>query len=208
MLDLPHTPENELHFLARLGEMLLAWNSVESWMAGLLTWQIGGGSKMNALTAHIGNVTLTDILRTFAADFSNDIVRPHLVHAAEYFDRLREYRNYYAHGSQMLWPQRGEALAYLHQATAKGRFALHQTFIAKRHLEFVIAHCETLHDYCSALVTIDDDGIVHPPPRMDRFPEPAAVPPSLLEKPPLPDRLKKPRQFPQEPSHPPQSSEG
>ena len=82
--------------------MLLAWHSAESWMHGLLTWQLGRGDKMQALTAHIGNVALTDALRTMAADFSTDVIRPHLIHAAEYLDRLREYRNYYAHSSTFM----------------------------------------------------------------------------------------------------------
>uniref|UniRef100_UPI0035CCA6D0 hypothetical protein n=1 Tax=uncultured Sphingomonas sp. TaxID=158754 RepID=UPI0035CCA6D0 len=175
---------------------LTAWNSVESWMHGLLSWQLGRGDKMQALTAHMGNVALTDIIRTIAADFSTDIIRPHLIHAAEYFDRLRAYRNYYAHSSLLMWPENSEARAYLHQATAKGRFALHQTFIRIGDVERLIQHCQTLHEYASALVTIDEQGIVHPPMQQ----------PSLLQKPLLPDNLQKPRLLPRQPKPPPQSS--
>jgi hypothetical protein len=197
MIDLSKAPEREIHFLARLGEMLLAWNSVEGWMRGILSWQLGRGDKMQALTAHMSNVALTETLRTFAADFSNDVVGPHIAHACEYFDRLREYRNYYAHSALLMWPDNVEARAYLHQATAKGRFALHQTFIRIGDVEALIARCQTLHAYASALVTIGPDGVARAPEQQ----------PTLLEKPPLPDRLKKPRLLPRAQVPPPQSSE-
>lgn len=197
MEDLDKLPKDQLHLLARLGEMLLEWNTAEDWLQGLLLNEMGRSDKMQVLTTHMSNVAVTDALRTLAADFSTPEMAPHLTHAAELFDRLREYRNFYAHASIVQWPDTKGARIYLHQATARGRFSLSQTFVRGQEIEELIEQCMALSRYASAITGWY-------PMRGDPDYSQSL---SSLEKPPLPDRLQKPRLFPQAPKPPPHSSQ-
>lgn len=184
-------------FLADFGGMIVAWNKVEYWGRQMVHWQCGGQS--NVLTAEMSSVSLRDAISAYAhlVSISNAEISAHLDHFSSYFDRLREYRNYYAHGLFEVFPPMGprEANGFVTKTVSRGKLAFDSAIITSKELNFVSNHCVTLANYASGIQC----AFIHPGGGRDAA---LRVWPSWPEKPPLPDKLTKNRDVAQ--PHPPQ----
>ncbi|NKM59274.1 hypothetical protein GFL21_33195 [Rhizobium anhuiense] len=193
--------EAEKEFLAKIGEILLDWNVLEATIE-LITYRLaGGGNHIDVLTAHLGNVAMTDALKTLANEFGPEDLRDDILHTADLFDRLREYRNYYVHGIRLLAHKgdtSGPIVGLSQSTTAKSRLRLHQAMIGIEDLQKLDADLVTAKRFA--------DWIVGKLWGVEELPG-VAQPSQPPEKPPLPDRLKKPVLFLLDVSRSPQASQ-
>ncbi len=166
--------------------MLVKWNHVESLMRFLVVWLYGLGDKGDILTAHMGNTTLADALTTLTTEFGDETLKPHILHFVAYVDRVRAYRNYYAHGITIVgFIDTGEPVGALQQMQARGQLTLSQEQITVAKIQAVTEMCQVASRYGSAIsahIMRDQD-----------FPIPQTLRLSLQDKPQLPAQLTKPR---------------
>lgn len=180
----PHPKQKEL--LSLLGELLVRWNEIEE-MIRLLITRLARGSEtaiVEILTAHAGSVSLCNALRTLNNEFAPADLRDHVDHMVTFFERTRDYRNYYAHS---LIGVSSNGTGFVQSRSAKSRLVMHQHLIGDRQLKEAIGFCVTLHEYLSAIVA-------HFMYRRNKF-SVLKPPRALSEKPPWPDRLEKPRLY-------------
>jgi hypothetical protein len=203
---LPEISESERDYLSAFGRFVIEWNLAESNLRGLLmrlasdnqpTFSLQAG----ILTAEMGSITLERALRTYASTIKLGKATEAIEHAAQFYQLLRGYRNYYAHGIVSVLPHEESAsiVGRVHTFEAKGKFVVRLEFIAKPALEE--AHAIALREYvrdihlqliAQALGPMYADGFELPP------------------KPPLPAQLQKSEQrlgelFPPPPSTPKKS---
>lgn len=176
----------EAEIYAALGEMLVTWNRTESMVRFIIVWFYGLGDKGDILTAHMGSRTLDDAMNTLAEEFSDNEFKPHLKHFVSYLDTLRAYRNFYAHSIAIVgFNEAGAPIGLAQETQAKGKLLLTQEHVTAEQIRSVTAMCKTLHSYGSAIVANAM--------REMGAPVPELPPLSSLEKPPLPEQLKKTR---------------
>ncbi len=177
---------SEAEIYTALGEMLVKWNHVESLMRFLVVWMYGLGDKGDILTVHMGNTTLADALTTLTTEFGDETLKPHILHFVAYVDRVRAYRNYYAHGIAIVgFIDTGEPVGALQQMQARGQLILSQEQITVAKIQAVTEMCQVASRYGSAIsahVMRDQD-----------FQIPQTLLLSLQDKPQLPAQLTKPR---------------
>lgn len=170
-------------FYALLGELVIQWNYTESLAGFLLSGLAGGGDKTRILTSGLGNVALKEALLTFSNEFAEADLRAHINHFCDYFDRMREHRNWLIHSITMLgYDEGGNAVGMSQSTKAKGRLVLHHKLTREADLSECIKHLLELHCYGNLLV-----------PHVCGFdkPLPQPRPLSSIEMPPLPDKLQK-----------------
>ena len=170
-------------FYALLGELVIQWNYTESLAGFLLSGLAGGGDKTRILTSGLGNVALKEALLTFSNEFAESELRAHINHFCDYFDRMREHRNWLVHSIAVLGNDKDGGTIGLSQSTkAKGRLVFHQKQTREADLTECIRRLLELHDYGNRLV-----------PHVYTFDKPLPLyqPLSSLEMPLLPDRLQK-----------------
>src|SRR6185437_3943940 len=115
---------------------------------------------------------------------------------AEYYDRLRVYRNYYMHGITVAVPSSDlGALGVILMTSAKGELAHDKDFISVEQIYETIGRTTTLRTYIDQVLnnlawTVDP-----------KLPERRR--PQLPVPPPMPERLKKSRAYPLRPKPPP-----
>jgi len=179
--------------------MLIKWNQAENMLSNLICHLYGLGNHGNILVAHMGNVALKDALTTLSFEFSDDVFRDHITHYLAYFDRVREWRNYYVHGILIEAEVAGERGGYIQQMQARGKLAVTQQFVSVADVNRVTEMCETLRAY-GGWINLEPhrrdptiDFLKDQPPLASR------------DKPPLPDRLTKPRAYLLDGRHRPQS---
>ena len=187
-------------FLATLGSLVVCWNHLEASLQSMVYALGGAGSRTDIITAHMGNVALCDALRVLSAEFGDDMLKPHLVHFIELFDRVRTYRNYYVHGVRHLGlDQQGAVVGMSQSISAKTRLILHQETVTEENLKACNLQIEKGRRYADAIISnlwqidrsLDEEQSL-----------------SSLQKPPLPDKLRKPRLPLLGAGRQPQSSEG
>lgn len=176
-------------FLGVLGILVVEWNHAESLLNTLLSFLSGGGTRVAILTAHMNTVAVCQALRTLANEkLADDDVAPHVLHYTDYFDRLREYRNYYIHGIKAVGFSEGEAVGIAETVTARERWTLHQLTLSvhdlRQSVELIIDLVRYGSKIMSHLMWTHNNSL--PIPEQHR---------SLSEKPPLPEKLQKPRLF-------------
>ncbi len=173
----------EFEFLAAFGRMIITWNLAESALRRLLTGLCGAKSiadtlKAKIVTAELSSVGLSQALQTFA-----DIILPPnhaeaINHAVKYYELIRAYRNYYAHGIAGIIPFTEGPRGFIRITTAKGTLTENKDFVSLDDLKLMIGHAYRLNFYVEAISNhlFDDKGLF-----------------SLPDKPPLPDNLQKTR---------------
>jgi hypothetical protein len=173
-----------MHFCAKLGNMLVAWNRAEYCARQLLNWQCDGPFVL-VLTAEMGSVAIRDTIFAIATHTHDLDLASHLDHFANYFDILREYRNYYAHGVTMIAPPMGPnpSRGIAHQLSARQGLKLDHDPISFEQLDFVINHAMTLASYGYAIPDAfrrrGDDGIAAAQKVFASWPEKPPQPPKL-----------------------------
>lgn len=173
-------------FYAALGEMIVRWNQAESEMKALLLNLVGLDTKAAwILVTELGSVSLEQALKSVAQDLAPPHLQSHIRGLVDWFSRLREYRNYYAHGIQTQVVGGGQGI--LAQVTAKNGLIYHGGTVSSNELEAITlkiidftAFAKHVGHHAFAAIHSSEDPD-SPPPR------------SLEEMPPLPDRLQKPR---------------
>lgn len=166
--------------------MLVKWNQAESMLNNMVCTLFGLGNHGDILVAHMGNVALKDAMATLSFEFSDDVMREHIAHFLDLFDRVREWRNYYVHGIVHACVVDGEAAGFIQMYQARGKLALTQQAVTACQIRKVAEWCEALRQYGGwiNLEPIRREGgefLKDEPPLASR------------DKPPLPDRLTKPR---------------
>jgi hypothetical protein len=219
----PSPPDYHTELLIQVGKLVLTWNDLDQWIRHLiyliamndaltvmvLTADMRTSAALNALRALTIEQDATAI-RSFRRRAAKhpDLFRPgetgpqaaapHVQHFIDYVDRLREYRNFYVHGIGNPNPDQGFQAT---GKTARGRLSAFKKAITPRDLELLTGQIQECIRYALALFHAIDQN--HP---FARF-APGASPPTWPEKPPLPDKLKKPRLVLLDETDPPQPSE-
>jgi len=186
-------PQDELNagrarFFCRLGQILVTWNRCEVWARNMVQMLAGGNMRIWVLTVEINAVSLCDALNTLTNDFAPEPVRPHLDHFRRYFDTMRVYRNYYAHGiiNVGTFGDGSPPPGILQAFTAKGgALRVSDELVQLDRLSWILAECERLDEYGVKVIGLL--GSYEPTPDFREQAE-------RLEKPPLPAGLSKPRE--------------
>ena len=97
----------QVSYYAALGAAVVAWNRVENSLRQMLITLCGAGPEIWILTAELSAIPLVRALNSGATDVACPRLRPFIEHCTEWFDRLREYRNYYIHSITDVSPHRG-----------------------------------------------------------------------------------------------------
>jgi hypothetical protein len=177
-------------FLAKFGEVVMEWNQTEA-RARKFLFEMIGAKDMSAyiLLAHLGNVGITDAIKAYK-EIQKPALSEHIEHYCLYFDRLREYRNYYVHGLMLIsfdWSKGNpHAVGEIEQFTAKGRLAQTDDKVS-------IEDLKQLKDWMTELATYSH--VVRAEFNPQTRPK-GLIPLTPQRKPPLPDRLQKTRRFP------------
>jgi hypothetical protein len=168
---------------AGLGEVVIRWNSIENVLA-LIISHFAPTHEAAVLTAHMGSTSLCDALRTFAIDRTTEPKRGVIVHFIDFFERMREYRNFYVHGAA--YAKDGHIV--LSTSSARNGYYLHEAPVDTEDFK-------ALNDTLLQLFLFGAQIAMHL--AHERNPPPHPMPRvALPDKLPLPDRLQKPRQSP------------
>lgn len=179
----PQEPAADM--FAALGELVIEWNLTESWLRNLLFQFAGEWPASEILTTELGTTGVIQALQAFAADFLSVEYRDGIKHATKYFEILREYRNHYVHG-MIYVNEDARWQGFVDSTSSKGRLVESAHVVHSPQIKAITAHCLTLTHYLQDLVSL------HHGPRQ----EPRASLKPWPDKPPLPDRLEKPRMYP------------
>lgn len=187
--------------LARIGQMVLRWNNLEGLMQALLTLFVGGSRITEILVSGMGNMTLVDTLQTIVNDSGPPEMLTHIKLAIEFYDCLREYRNYYVHSARSI--RLNEDLEFcieVAQVTAKLKLKTHHEMLREDQIVDLLHYIRTAENFTHRLY-VYSWWLKHKP--LWRAP-----PPSLPGMPRLPRRLQKPRLYrPDDPDRPLASEE-
>ena len=185
-------------YTSALGEFIMAWNHAENTVRWLLMALSGSTSiASHILTAELGSRGLTDGLKAFSPTLEPPI-RETVLLVVELYDRLREYRNYYAHGIMTVAVRDGVTLTgWATMASAKGKLGYAEDFVTLAQIMARLEDSRRLSDGARAIIAAVDPGA--------RLEVPLPLP--SRETLPLPDRLKKTLRYPLHAPPPPQSSE-
>lgn len=179
----PYDSQKFADMLAGIGEIVVQWNTLESILT-LIVWQFTPDEKARLLTTHMGSSTLCDSARTLANDFTTEPTTGTILHFLEFFERMREYRNYYVHGARLSEDSEIQLVTF----SARSRRCAHQLAITKK-------ECNAVNSDLCRLFLFGTSLLLYL--AKEREPEPLhpLLRARLPEKPPLPDRLQKPRQY-------------
>ncbi len=181
----------ERDYLTSLGNLILRYNNAEERSRSLLVdlttarpKTVRGIMLAKITTVELGAVGITHALQCYAKDVVESKFREPILHAADYMDRIREYRNFYVHGIGTIINTDSGPKGFLHTDSAKGSLKEHKTVISKEDIDGIAKHCDVAARYLNYLgvylAYLTGDW------------EPGWPKPKLPSKPPLPDRLKKP----------------
>jgi hypothetical protein len=169
----------------KLGQIAMQWNHIESLMRFALSSFVGG-DKAEIITAHLNSTTFINIFTTLSNEFAPENLRPIIGHYVKFFERMREYRNYYIHGISYVDEQDGEAVGFLQTHTARGRLVLHQQAITLAELDACIADLDMMRTFFNRIL----DELVWGGSKKSLPGYRALVPEDM---PTLPNKLNKPR---------------
>lgn len=198
------TESQERDFFASLGRLVVEYNGAENALRNLLASTVTAKpadveeiALSHILTAELGNMALTQALRSYATDVGPQEMEQPLKDAATYLDTIREYRNFYVHAiTQVLTFSDTGTFGQLYGLSAKGSIREHRTSITKDDIYRTAHHCTVAKQFFRDL-TFRLEYL-----RGSR--EYTYVPP-LPHTPPAPSRLSKPalhwrEYFPRPPS--------
>ncbi|MAU19193.1 MAG: hypothetical protein CMH13_01510 [Martelella sp.] len=176
--------DEEQVYLAKLGKIILDWNAFESTVEAQIQYLSGGGDKVSILTAHLRNLAMQDVLKTLANDIAPAPLKDDLLYVASLFNRLREYRNHYVHSIATVGKAPdGQVCGLSQTVSAKTRFKLHQQIVSLSDLEWIHRQILDARRFATA--------VYHQMKQAEEYPD-RSPPLRLPEKPPLPDKLKRP----------------
>ncbi len=188
-------------FLAQMGEMLAEWNELEQHLFDLLVILSGSILAGTILAANLQTDSLLKTLKLVASEY--DALRqridktlrhkakqkklivkmhgravPRVHHLSDYVDRLREYRNYYVHGLRV--ENKG---FYVFTRSARSRLAAHYESLSVGKIKWLRRRIKIANGYARKIYrsTLDNENPL------------LSKPPSWPRKPPLPDKIQKPR---------------
>lgn len=145
--------------LARVGNLVMAWNAVERWMRQFVSRHSGDTwDAVLAATERKGG-QLTDRVDVATKQFKSTDAREHVLHFAEAFDRLRQHRNKIVHRlfATIDRPD-GTAWGLLTDVNRQGISADH---VAEPEIIELVNKCWVFEDYARQIMTrIDKDGAV------------------------------------------------
>jgi hypothetical protein len=188
--DDQRTAQNIQNMIYQIGDLIVRWNTCEGSLRHLLAHVSGGGVSYDILAAHMTPTALLNAIRTFGNDVVEAPFDEHIEHAAEFFDRLRMYRNYYVHGIHHITADaKGDAVGLANELSARGRLVLHPKEIRIGELIDLMAKMAVFHTYLYHLIHL----FQWTKDKTFRTFEEFQVPP---EKPTLPPKLQKPKLYP------------
>lgn len=206
----PPLSSDQTNLFTQMGRLIVTWNDLDQLIRGLI-FNIAMNDLMSVmiLTADMNTSAAMTALRSLAVEhdafelglfkrrMADDerrdyvgpremqYIAPHIQHFLDYVDRLREYRNFYAHGINSPNSDGG----FLAQSrTARGRLALHSQIIEPSDLEAITDKIKGCIEYGTKL----DTAIAQSSSYLQR---PNTPSPTWPERPPLPDRLVKRRRI-------------
>lgn len=176
--------------LSEFGRVVFNFNALENSVRRHL-WSITTSGReddmVEPLIVHMGNAALVDAVRTTATEFYDGWIKSKSLDLCDVFDRTREYRNYYAHGLNTI---KFDGSAELRTKSARGRMVKHHLQISHEDVVWLASWCKTAASFgASVYVNVMQELRGVPSAKREPF----------REKPVLPDRLKKPRQYLREP---------
>jgi hypothetical protein len=201
MPDSPLAAEMATHqkFYTHIGYMVITWSSIEANVRDMLRLFMDNSDLGHVITSQLGNVTLTDIIRTLTndGDVPDAGLREHIDHFLHYFDRMREHRNYYAHSiSSLESSDVDESIGKITTYSAKKRLMVHEKSVTLTELNTALENLTILRTYgqqvYAAMLEIAhyNDAIKDLAAKSLPIP-PVPQPSKRLQKFPLPDRLQK-----------------
>jgi len=183
-------PKSYDPILSDIGRILFNFNALENSVRRHL-WSLATNGReddiIEPLIVHMGNIPLMEAVRTTATEFHDGWIQTKSLELCEVFDRTREYRNYYAHGFNTV---KLGGSAELRTKSARGR-------VAKHHQEITPADAAWLATWCTTAAGFGASVYVNVMQELRDVPHEKREP--LRDKPLLPDRLKKPRQYLRQP---------
>ena len=186
MPPIPADPKAQ-EYLAKLGEFVVQWNHVEAITQMMLRNLAGSGFKADILIANLGNVAPREAIVTLANEFSEPLIRDHIIHYCKFFDHVREHRNWIVSWRSCASTVGRSRVGRYPECLSVGvRLVSHQSFTGADEIVARTQDTVTLQQYGTQLLA--ELGA------FDKDP-PGFQPLSSLEKPPLPERLQKPRLF-------------
>lgn len=176
------TPEERLQreFMFHFGSMIAAWNLVEFAAKDILTTLCGSTPGSYILSHQIGNASITDATRVLTTWHPQ--AKDHLVHFTKLMDTLRAYRNFYVHNLHAVEVVENQAFGVIMALNVKGKFGLQEKALSISELEELGAHLDRAHEYGDAIKKIVAQEM-----SIETYEQL-----SSLEKPSLPETLKKP----------------
>lgn len=175
---------SEAKIFAALGQMIVEWNHAEervrTLMMNLVGWDSHRGIlRARILTVELGSVSLSHALRSFANNILGEDVGKYVLHAAEYYDRLRAYRNYYTHAIDHVSPGKSGPRGLASTVTSKGELKRSRDIISIEEIYLVTQRCSVLGSYCNRISVYrswpeeyGDTDLPRPPlPDMPRLPD-------------------------------------
>jgi hypothetical protein len=121
-------------FDGSVGDFVMTWNRTENMMRQLLLLLCGYSQPTYVLTAELSALALVQAIEAIVTDTDHPLRDP-ILHATEFFDRLRVYRNYYAHGIYSAIYEEKRAYGLVEMVSGRGRFAHTQDRISVEQLE-------------------------------------------------------------------------
>ena len=181
--------EGAQKFALSFVDMIMTWNAVEGEARNLLLSTSKGGLGTFAAVLSLGNVALSNAILA-EAEYMDQPDKEHLEHFAECMDRQRIYRNYYVHNLSVLGRTADgkQAGALLTGTEAKPYLRQTQASLSDKRVREFAEELEQLRLYGFRL----NQMLRHKFKKLASLAE--SPPPTWPEKPPLPERLRKPRQ--------------
>lgn len=186
---MPIGSDPEAHkVLSKLGQIAIEWNNIDALMRLLLSVFIGGGDKTDIITAHMNSPVFINMMKTFTAEYAPKDAQAHFTCLYEFYDRMREYRNYYIHGITNIAYEKDRPIGFAQSRSARGRLVLHQDSIDLTKLQGCLDNLDTLRAFLNRFL----DEFLWGGNKKDLV---GYLPLASIEIPPLPDKLQKPRLF-------------
>lgn len=186
-------------FYSHIGYLVIVWSSVEATVRDMLRLFMDNSDLAHVITSQLGNVALADIIRTLTndGDVPDEGLRDHIDHFLQYFDCMREHRNYYAHSiSSLELLGTGNSIGKITTYSGKKRLMVHEKSVTVGEIAVALENLNTLRNYgqqvYSAMFEIAQYNDMVKELTAKSLPIPPVPQPSTrLQKFPLPSRLQK-----------------
>lgn len=186
-------------FYAHIGYLVIVWSSIEAIVRDMLRLFMDNSDLAHVITSQLGNVALTDIIRTLTNDgeVPDEGLRDHIDHFLHYFDRMREHRNYYAHSiSSIALSGTGDSIGKITTYSAKKRLMVHEKSVTVGEIGPILESLATLKTYGQQVYGAMFEIAHYNDQVKDLTAQSLPIPPvpqpsTRLQKIPLPDRLQK-----------------